>query len=207
MKKLLFFSVLTLCACSQDDLFDTSLNTSEKHACISETESECLRSEDVLYLENDTTKIEYIKKANIIPAKGTKRVPHRAIVTRYDGTAQGTPTKTMSNQKVIIRGVAGVTSGVYFADIYTTSGTIELPAGVTDVNFVLPDVCGYCDWTTQEEGIIKSTIQTKKGGIKKNIIKWSFYTMVLNYNAAGTRLYKVIPKDGAQIYIPYEYVR
>ena len=207
MKKILLFSVLGLCACSQDDMLDVSFDTNENHVSISETETGNSSGEDMLYLETDTSNIEYVKKSIGAPTKGMRRGPLKAITPIYNGTAHGTPVKTLSNQKVRISGVTGVATGIYFADIYTTSGTIELPSGVRDVYFHLPDVCGYCDWVTREEGIIKSTTQTKKNGVIKNIIKWSFYTMVLNYNAAGRRVDKVLPKDGAQIYIPYEYVR
>lgn len=130
----------------------------------------------------------------------------RSITRVYDGTANGTPKKIYSNQKVIINNVTGVSTGVYFADVYTTSGTIDLPDGATDVNFDLPDVCGYVDWTTREEGIIKSTIQYKDSGKNKRRIKWAFYTLVLRYNAAGASMWKVLPKDGAKIYLPYNFV-
>lgn len=114
--------------------------------------------------------------------------------------------KTLSNQKVLINGVTGVATGVYFADVYTTSGQIELPSNAKDVEFDLPDVCGYIDWSSREEGVIKTSYQTKKDGVKKKYIKWSFYTIVLVYNAAGAQMWKVLPMDGAKIYLPYNFV-
>lgn len=93
-----------------------------------------------------------------------------------------------------------------FADVYTTSGQIELPSNAKDVEFDLPDVCGYIDWSSREEGVIKTSYQTKKDGVKKKYIKWSFYTIVLVYNAAGAQMWKVLPMDGAKIYLPYNFV-
>lgn len=36
-------------------------------------------------------------------------------------------------------------------------------------------------------------------------IKWSFYTFVLNFNAAGMRINEVVPIDGKKVRIPYFY--
>ncbi|KWW28104.1 MAG: Uncharacterized protein AUK64_1861 [bacterium P201] len=205
MKKILLFSVLGLCACSQDDFFETSVDT-DVNFVTSGAKSTDLYGGNAQNVETDIFKVEYIKKGSEKSTRGMNHAPHKAISLPYDGTAQGTPHKTLSNQKVIINGVTGIVTGVYIADIYTTSGKIELPSGATDVEFDLPDVCGYCDWTTREEGIIKSTKQTKKNGVIKNVITWSFYTMVLTYNMSGIPVGKVLPKDGSQILIPYRFV-
>lgn len=137
-----------------------------------------------------------------------KRPLTRAITTTHDGIAQGTPKLDKPNQKVIITNVPGVVSGPYIADIYKTSGTIEFPDGVKDVYFDLPEVCGYADWATREEGVEKTSPQTKKpkNGAKKKI-SWYFYTIVLRYDIAGRQMWKVLPEDGAKILLPYTFIR
>lgn len=132
----------------------------------------------------------------------------RAITTSHDGIAQGTPKLYLRNQKVIITNVFGVATAPYIADIYKTSGTIELPDGVKDLYFDIPKVCGYVDWATREEGVMKSSPQKKKTkpGEKKKIT-WYFYTIVLRYDMAGRQMWKVIPEDGAKILLPYTFLR
>ncbi len=147
----------------------------------------------------DTLSVEYITKSHITT---------HAIQpgNKHDGTAQGTPKKILDRQKVVISNVKGVPTGVYFADIYETSGTITLPDGAKDVDFDLPEICGYIDWTTREEGVIKTTTQTKNGNVTVKKIKWSFYTIALVYNAAGASVWYVLPMDGAKIILPYDFV-
>lgn len=152
----------------------------------------------------EPTNMEHIKKDAYRQTRISRSNNTRAAA--IDGTTNGTPKKTLSNQKVMISGVTGIVPGVYVADIYTTSGQIDLPSNAKDVEFELPDICGYCDWASREEGVIKTTYQTKKDGVNKKYIKWSFYTIVLRYNAAGMELRKVLPKDGAKIYLPYRFV-
>jgi len=130
----------------------------------------------------------------------------QAISPVIDGTAQGTPKKILDRQKVFISDVPGVINGVYFADIYETSGTIILPTGAIDVEFYLPDVCGYSDWASREEGVLKTTVQTKKGNTTTKKVKWSFYTMVLVYNSVGAQMWRVLPEDGAKILLPYRFI-
>lgn len=198
--KLLFTMVLAvvLSGCDDDtlqpcDYQELPLTADATESC---TDNDCYMQEEIV-----------ISTDVIIRDKEVESTfPTRSITRVYDGTANGTPKKTYSNQKVIINNVTGVSTGVYFADVYTTSGTIDLPDGATDVNFDLPDVCGYVDWTTREEGVIKSTIQYKDSGKNKRRIKWSFYTLVLRYNAAGASMNKALPKDGAKIYLPYNFV-
>lgn len=132
----------------------------------------------------------------------------RAITTTHDGIAQGTPKLDIPNQKVFITGIVGVASGPYIADIYKTSGTIELPDGVKDLYFDFPDVCGYTNWVTREEGAEKTSPQYKKPKKgQKNKISWYFYTIVLKYDIAGRQMWKVLPEDGAKILLPYTFIR
>lgn len=204
MKKLLLLSLVAFYSCSQDDQLGVfeNLNDDDSQRVLSNL---CINEKSIseINLLEDTLSVVHIVKDNIVTPSSLKKIPRRAIAQPYDGTAQGTPKKTLNNQKVIISGVTGVAPGVYFADIYTTSGSIELPSGASNVVFDLPEVCGYSDWASREEGVLVTTVQTKKGGVNKKTIKWSFYTMVLNYNAAGMYIGKVLPKDGAKILLPY----
>lgn len=202
MKKILLLSLVAFYSCSQDDQLDVFDN-------LNDADNQRVKCD--LYVgkaipSEDTLSIVCVVKDNKVIQPSRRKSPRRVIAQEYDGTAQGTPKKILSNQKVVISDVAGVATGVYFADIYMTSGSIELPSGASDIVFDLPEVCGYCDWASREEGVIKTTVQTKKDGVSKKTIKWSFYTMVLNYNAAGMYIGKVLPKDGAQILLPYWFV-
>lgn len=220
MRKIIFVSLLSLVlhSCSYDDL-DIAFQNSI--ADISEVKGDnnqgLVSVKSLKEIQTDSSSIattsnnsvlaiyeEYIKKSSDNQNRLSRTINSRA--TTIDGTANGTPKKTLSNQKVSISGVTGLAAGVYFADVYITSGQINLPTNAKDVEFDLPDVCGYIDWSSREEGVIKSTFQTKKDGVNKKYIKWSFYTIVLVYNAAGAQMWKVLPKDGAKIYLPYRFV-
>lgn len=119
--------------------------------------------------------------------------------------AQGTPRELTSseyqNRKVLVTGQYGIPTGVYFADVWITSGTITLPANTYSARMVIPDPCGFEDIGTMEEGVDWNVV-TKSSGVE---LEWKFYTMVLNYNAVGQQIWHVIPIDGADVVIPYYY--
>lgn len=146
-----------------------------------------------------------IQRKNSTHDKIRTYISTRAITNTYDGIVNGTPVKIYSNQKVFITGVLGVPRGVYFADVYETSGIIKLPSGYNTVTFDLPTPCGYDDWKSREEGVLKTKIQSKKSGVITNKLKWSFYTIVLVRNSIGQQMWTVLPEDGAKIHLPFNY--
>lgn len=134
------------------------------------------------------------------------------IGTRADGFesygpyyVSGTPRSAgMKEQKVLIHNTqSGIAAGTYFADVWTTSGTIILPGDAWGGKIGMPDPSGYVDWSTQKQGVNWYMATTAKGVE----INWHFYTLVLKYNSAGALFGWVIPLDGAEVRVPYYYIK
>ena len=105
------------------------------------------------------------------------------------------------NRKVLVTGQFGVAPGVYFADIWKTSGTVKLPENIFTARVELPDPCGFDDIGNMTIGINWNMVETSAG----EELEWYFYTMVLHYNAIGQEIWEVIPLDGADVVVPYYY--
>ncbi|MDY6205797.1 MAG: hypothetical protein SPI30_03470 [Prevotella sp.] len=184
---LLFMFGMLMSSCNSSDMSE-DIATSKTHNDVEVT---------------DTIAIITLKKTSNTFNK-SNRLLTRAI-TNYDGVTQGKPEMIYRRQKVYLSGIPGLPRGVYFADIYETSGFITIPNGYNSIEFDLSGDCGYSDWRSREEGLIQSIIQTKKAGIITNKVRWSFYTMEVVLNSAGQMMSKVLPKDGAKINIPYKF--
>lgn len=205
MKKKLFCFIIcasSLCACNSENDYEV-FGSSSTNETISANSMEYINQEYIPALDEEVVISVDTILYNGISTKENETLT-RAIDPVYDGVAQGTPIKTESLKKVYINGVSGVVNGIYFADVYTTSGTITLPVGAKDVTFTVPSNCGYSDWQSREVGVIVSKVQTPSGTSKK--IKWSFYTLVLRRNSAAQSLYVVLPDDGANVRLPYNFV-
>lgn len=117
---------------------------------------------DTVFTKNTSRSIQFNNALSVNPFAGSVR----RSVQRYDGKASGTPKKVLSRQEVVIANVTGVPNGVYLADVWETSGSIDMPKEAKNILFALPDVCGYVDWRAREEGVKVTFKQVKK--------KWSF---------------------------------
>ena len=116
----------------------------------------------------------------------------------------GTPWITSAKgQKILIANQPEISTGVYFVDVWMTSGSILLPADAWGGKIGMPNPSGYIDWTTQKKGVKWSLSKTAKG-IE---INWNFYTLVVKYDTAGAALGWTIPLDGAKVKVPYYYVK
>lgn len=120
--------------------------------------------------------------------------------------AQGTPKemvgKEFKNKKLLITKTFGVPTGVYFGDVWETAGLIKLPDNAYFARVAFPKPSGCKDYNSLARGVNWNLV-TEEGD--KISIKWSFYTFVLNFNAAGMRINEVVPIDGKKVRIPYFY--
>lgn len=120
--------------------------------------------------------------------------------------SQGTPKalsgKEYKNRKLMISGMPGVTTGVYFGDVWETRNTIKLPQDAYTARVAFPNPSGCKDYTNLSRGVNwnMTTIQNDQV-----MVTWWFYTFVLNYNTLGQQIYEVVPVDGAKVKIPYFY--
>ena len=120
--------------------------------------------------------------------------------------AQGTPKemvgKEFKNRKVFIPNTFGVPTGVYFGDVWETAGIIRLPDNAYIARVAFPRPSGFKNYKTLVPGV-SWKLDTEEGD--KISVEWSFYTFVLNFNAAGMRINEVVPIDGKKVRIPYFY--
>ena len=69
--------------------------------------------------------------------------------------SSATPFQTNTkNQKFVINGIAGIAAGVYFGDVWITSGEVQLPSEALFGTVKIPSPCGYKDWSTRETGLV-----------------------------------------------------
>lgn len=119
--------------------------------------------------------------------------------------SSGTPIKTnLTGQKMVLNGVAGLAAGVYFCDVWQTTGVVRLPSDAVMGKVAFPNPSGYKDWTNQSKGVIWN-MGTGAGNIIE--LSWRFYTLVVKYNSAGAAMGITIPLDGAEVKVPYYYYR
>ena len=116
MKKIFFLSLLSvaLYSCSNDDFDVTSNNTGSYMETIESKSNLVLENgldnslTDSLKLDDmdsvTSFKVEYIKKSSINQNYKSHNNISRAARYSYDGIVNGTPKKTLSNQKVLING-------------------------------------------------------------------------------------------------------
>ena len=121
--------------------------------------------------------------------------------------SQGSP-KALSgsefkNRKLLISGITGITSGVYFGDVWETRNTIKLPENAYGARVAFPNPSGCKDYTNLSLGVNWNLTTIQNDQI---VITWWFYTFVLNYNMAGQQIYEVAPIDGAKVKVPYFYM-
>lgn len=121
--------------------------------------------------------------------------------------SQGSP-KALSgsefkNRKLLISGMTGITSGVYFGDVWETRNTIKLPENAYGARVAFPNPSGCKDYTNLSLGVNWNLTTIQNDQI---VITWWFYTFVLNYNMAGQQIYEVAPIDGAKVKVPYFYM-
>ena len=120
--------------------------------------------------------------------------------------AQGIPKekvgKEFKNKKLLITKIFGVPTGVYFGDVWETSGVIQLPENAYIARVAFPNPSGCKDYNTLARGVNWNMVTTEGDKIS---VKWWFYTFVLTYNAAGMRISEVVPLDGKKVKIPYFY--
>lgn len=199
-------------ACSnEDDFINSSLSYETQSVDFGGTLSENNPS--------DTVTVNGVK---IILSLSDSGVADDLIITRgIDGSSnpqprpgelgpfysQGTP-KALSgsefkNRKMLISGITSVTSGVYFGDVWETRNTIKLPENAYGARVAFPNPSGCKDYTNLSRGVNWNLTTLQSDQI---VITWWFYTFVLNYNALGQRICKVVPLDGAKVKVPYFYM-
>lgn len=110
--------------------------------------------------------------------------------------------KEFKNKKLFINKTLGVPTGIYFGDVWETSGIIQLPENAYAARVAFPTPSGCKDYNTLERGINWNMVTTEGDKIT---VKWSFYTFVLNYNAVGMNINEVVPIDGKKVEVPYFY--
>jgi len=76
-----------------------------------------------------------------------------------------------------------------------------LPSNAYAGRIDIPNPAGFSNYSTQEKGV-NWTMTSNNKGIALN---FSFYTIMIRYNAAGQLMGGVIPRDGRTIKVPYYY--
>jgi len=111
------------------------------------------------------------------------------------------PTKIYSNRKLIIIGVEGLASGIYFCDVYNFPISVQIPNGsIGRVNSAIP--VGYINFTTQERGFMQGFAITPSG----TFIKANTYYLYVKYNILGQQINKQLPENGQTVKFNYEYI-
>ncbi|WP_302978905.1 hypothetical protein [Paraprevotella clara] len=199
MKKLFY---LALCvsaiftSCSEDEIVPQN-NENVKVETISGT---CKLSEfpKTIHFAGKTIILELMDSTTMPEVE--KRVYTKGLTLNGPYYVSGTPRQTnYTNQKLSISNTVGVPTGIYFGDVWSTSGEIRLPQQAMIGTIGMPNPAGYIDWRTREKGVNWS-MATTSTGLK---LSWHFYTLVLNYNSIGQAVGYVIPLDGAKVKVPY----
>lgn len=73
--------------------------------------------------------------------------------------------------------MTGITSGVYFGDVWETRNTIKLPENAYGARVAFPNPSGCKDYTNLSLGVNWNLTTIQNDQI---VITWWFYTFVLN---------------------------
>ena len=109
--------------------------------------------------------------------------------------------KEYSNRKIFVgNNVWGLVPGIYFADVYITSNTIEIPEEYSNARIAFPNPAGFRDPSSTSTGV-KWEMETGEGD--KLTCTWRFYSFRITYNLLGQYLNRHIPIDPSKVQIPY----
>lgn len=200
MRKLTFIFFVLLISCQQNETQEIDLNKENQVY----SGSFSMGSAPLSIRLNKTVILLKEAKSNIVETRSSlsNSVPSMMGMNAYGPFyTTGKPRKIIGSTKVILKSAPGFSPGVYFAEVWITTGKILLPSNAKLGTIETPNPAGYINWSTQERGI-NFQLSAIKEGLQ---LSWNFYTMVIKYDISGRRINRTIPMDGAKIRVPYYY--
>lgn len=207
---------LTFFYSCDDDMVETEVvNTTQEELTLDEIKSNELDfneaelsvfGENPLFYKRGT--IEYDEIINLIDKPSSYKKESIKFEQKSNGFQVFGPydiytlaTKIYSNRKLVLSGVSGLASGVYFCDVYSFSLSVNIPNGsVGRINSFTTE--GYVNFTTQERGFTQGVSTTASG----TFLNGNTYYLYVKSNILGQQINRQLPQTGQSVKVNYEYL-